>query len=150
MKKILFWELCLDMIELSNATGISSELSQHVYTIRNSTAMNKTINQTENGKIFRCPDCNKIHIEYKNLNFSLNDKEYESFVNYFKELDGQYWEKINSNVPYRRKIIVPIGHKNVNILLNNTELQELKKLFSKPLVMKQEMITHFKYNICDN
>lgn len=112
--------------------------------------MNKTINQTENGKIFRCSSSNKIHIEYKNLNLNFNDKEYEFFVNYFKELDGQYWEGINSNSPYRRRIIVPIRHKNVNILLNNTELQELRKLFSKPIIKKQEMLSHFKYDICDN
>ena len=108
------------------------------------------INQTNNGKVFRCPGCNKIHIEYKNLNFNFNDKEYRDFANYFKGLDGQYWEDINYHTPYRRKIIVPIGHKNVNILLNNTELQELKKLFSKPIVKKQKMTTHFKYNIFNN
>jgi hypothetical protein len=112
--------------------------------------MNKTINQTENGKIFRCPGCNKIHIEYKNLNFNFSDKEYKHFANYFKELDGQYWEKTNINMPYLRKIIVPIGHKNVNILLNNTELQELKNLFSKPIVKKHEIITHFKYDFSNN
>ncbi len=66
--------------------------------------MQKTINQTENGKIFRCASCNKIHIEYKNL----------------------------------------------NILLNNTELQELKRLFSKPIICQPKMISHFKYTIHNN
>ena len=111
---------------------------------------NKTINQTENGKIFRCPGCNKIHIEYKNLNFNFSDKEYIHFSNYFKKLDGQYWEKMNLNMPYRRKIIVPIGHENVNILLNNTELQELKRLLSKPISRKQEMMTHLKFDFSNN
>jgi hypothetical protein len=111
--------------------------------------MQKTINQTENGKIFRCASCNKIHIEYKNLNFNFNNDEYRHFANYFKELDGQYWVVKNFNSMYQRKIIVPIGHKNLNILLNNTELQELKSLFSRP-IKQPEMITHFKYNIHNN
>ena len=55
-------------------------------------------------------------------------------------------------MPYHRKIIVTIGHKYFNILLNNTELQELKRLFSfsKPTIKKQRIITHFKYDICNN
>lgn len=118
--------------------------------MKNTYRQNKIINQTENGKIFRCPGCNKIHIEYKNLNFNFNDDEFEHFVNYFKKLNGQYWENVNIHALYRKRIIVPIGHKNLNILLNNTELQELKRLFSKPIINQPKMITHFQYNICNN
>ena len=112
--------------------------------------MQKIINQTENGKIFRCESCNKIHIEYKNLNFNFKEKEYLDFAKYFQKLDGQYWEYLNRESPYQRKIQVPIGHKNLNILLSNTELQELKSLLSKPIVYQLEMISHFKYNIYNN
>jgi len=92
--------------------------------------MNKVSNKTENGKVFKCSKCDAIHIEYKNLNFNFSEKQYKHFADYILKLDGEEWENKNRNSHYRRKIIIPIGHKSVNILLNNTELQELKQLFS--------------------
>ena len=114
--------------------------------------MTKYINQTENGKIFRCSSCNKIHIEFNNLNFNFNDKEYAHFANYFLKLNGKYWEEINLYSNFKRKIIVPVGHKNVNFLLNNKELQELKQLLSKSKInfKKIELIRNFQYNYCSN
>jgi hypothetical protein len=112
--------------------------------------MNTSINQTENGSVFRCSGCSKIHIEYKNLNFNFSEKEYTDFAKYFKELDGSHWEKQNSQLPYRRKIIVPIGHNNINILLNSEELSELKSLFSKEMLVNFMKITSFDYQLYPN
>lgn len=92
--------------------------------------MNKVSNKTENGKVFKCSNCEAIHIEYKNLNFNFSEEQYKHFADCILELDGIEWEHKNRNSHYRRKIIIPIGHKNVNVLLNNVELQELKQLFS--------------------
>ena len=92
--------------------------------------MDKVSNKTENGKVFKCSKCDAIHIEFNNLNFNFSEKQYKHFANYILKLDGNEWEYKNRNSHYRRKIIIPIGHKNVNILLNNAELQELKQLFS--------------------
>lgn len=92
--------------------------------------MNIIINKTESGQVFKCSKCNAIHIEYKNLNFNFSEKQYKHFADSILDLDGNKWERKNRNAHYRRKIIIPIGHKNVNILLNNAELQELKQLFS--------------------
>ncbi len=89
------------------------------------------INQTENGKIFKCSKCDKIHIEYKNLNFSFTYKEYESFAAYIKDLDGKNWEDSNHDSLYSRKIMISILHDNFNILLHNYELEELKFLLSE-------------------
>lgn len=91
--------------------------------------MQKTINQTENGKIFRCSSCNKIHIEFKNINFNFNDEEYRYFTEYISELNGEEWEYQNRGSNYSRKIVLPINHRNVKILMNSYELQELKQLF---------------------
>ncbi|PCH71323.1 MAG: hypothetical protein COC06_01420 [Bacteroidales bacterium] len=112
--------------------------------------MNNVMNQTENGKIFRCSGCSKIHIEYKNLNFNFDDEEYKNFANYFMELDGPYWENVNIHVHFRKKIIVPVGHKNLNMLLDNSELQELKQLFSKSITHQFNLLSHFNYDIFNN
>lgn len=112
--------------------------------------MNRIMNQTENGKVFRCSACNKIHIEYKNLNFNFNEEEYENFSSYFMELDGHYWESVNSQVSFRKKIIVPVGHKNLKVLLNNSELEELKILFSRGSTNHLNLLTHFNYKLINN
>lgn len=106
--------------------------------------MQKTINQTENGKIFRCSTCNKIHIEFKNLNFNFNNEEYRYFADYISGLKGEEWEYKNRNSNYRRKIIVQINHRNVRILLNNCELQELKQLFN---ISNKKITIHFELGI---
>lgn len=92
--------------------------------------MNKIFNETENGKVFKCSKCNAIHIEFNNLNFNFSEKQYKHFVDYILKLDADEWEYKNRNSHYRRKILIPIGHSNVNVLLNKKELQELKYLFS--------------------
>ena len=93
----------------------------------------KYINQTKNGSLYVCPKCDKIHIEFNNLNFNFSNKEYTAFVRYISNLNGAFWEKENSNTNYKRKIIIPIGNDNFNIVLNNGELEELKLLFTDTL-----------------
>ena len=92
--------------------------------------MDKLENTTANGKIYKCTCCNKIYIEYKNLNFTFNEKEFDYFSDFIRNLDGILWETKNANSPLRRKIVIPVGHKNLRVLLNNVELQELKSLLS--------------------
>lgn len=92
--------------------------------------MQKVISQTENGKTFRCSSCNKIHIEFNNLNFNFDEEEFENFAGYIESLDGEYWESINQDSNYQRKIILKIGHQNVNMLFNIRELEELKHLLN--------------------
>lgn len=90
--------------------------------------MDKVISQTPNGRVFICPNCEKIHIEFHNFLFSFNEDEYRYFQHSFARMDGCYYETINSNIVYSRKIIVPIGHKNVSMMLNRYELSELQRL----------------------
>jgi len=106
--------------------------------------MNKLINKTENGRVFKCSNCGAIHVEYKNLNFNFSEEQYQHFAKYINELDGSEWEYKNRNSYYRRKIIIPIGHKNFNVLLNNNELQELKQLFNEK---KQKNSVFENFNI---
>ena len=93
--------------------------------------MHEIISQSKNGQVFKCSSCNKIHIEYKNLNFNFDEEGFHHLVNYFLNLDGEYWERRNVNNDFRRKILVPINHENFHVLLNNKELLEMKELFGE-------------------
>jgi len=92
-------------------------------------------NKTKNGKVFICSNCNEIHIEYKNFNF--NENEYKYFSNYFLKLWSEEWEHKNKYTFYNRKIIIPIGHKNFNMILNSEELIELKQLLGSKTYQNQ-------------
>ncbi len=89
----------------------------------------EVLSRTKNGQVYICNRCNKIHIEYSNLNFNFSQKEFKEFADYIINLNGAYWEEKNKHTPFKRKIIIPIGHKNFNVLLTLTELNEMKSLF---------------------
>ncbi len=88
------------------------------------------ISQTTNGKIYKCSKCANIHMEYKNLYFKFSQKEYLSFKEFFFTIDGEYWEKRNKGCFSKRKIMIPISHRNFMIALNSIEVYELKALFT--------------------
>ncbi len=89
----------------------------------------EVLSSSVNGKIFKCHTCNKIHIEYKNLNFAFSENEYFFFKDYFLKLKPEKWERINQNTIYKRKIMVPIGHRNFTIMFHSNEIYEIKELF---------------------
>ena len=88
------------------------------------------VGQTVHGRVFKCFKCNLIHVEFKNLNFNFTDEQYKHFTDYIKSLDGAKWEYTNRNSSYTRKIMVPIGYQNINMMFHADELQELKSLLS--------------------
>lgn len=113
--------------------------------------MNQLLNRTENGKIFKCDCCNRIYIEYKNLNFIFEDEEYDHFCRYIKELDGRFWEESNAHSVFRRKIVMSVSHKNLRVLLNNAELEELKTLLETGIYTpRAEIAPEMNYCICRN
>ncbi len=88
------------------------------------------VGQTINGMVFKCFKCNLIHVEFKNLNFNFTAEQYQHFADYIKSLDGAQWEHANRNSSYIRKIMIPIGYQNINMMFNSDELSEFKALLS--------------------
>ena len=100
------------------------------------------INKTQNGQIFKCNMCDKIHVEYKNLCFNLTIKQFDNFADYMSKLDGDKWENSNKNLQYKRKIIIPIGLKSFQIILNKEELLELNNLLNN--IIKKVTNTNYQ------
>lgn len=88
------------------------------------------IRQSPSGRVFRCSSCTKIHIEFKNINLNFSASEYDHFRTYINELDTEYWSRANASSPYRRKIILPVGHRNVNLLFDLVEIEDLRYLLN--------------------
>lgn len=98
-------------------------------------------NKTTHGTIFRCGKCNKIHIEFGNLNFNFTEKEFREFAAYIQKMDGKYWECQNAASVFTRKIRIPIGEANFCFLLNSRELQQLKELLAvQPLSATEKLL----------
>lgn len=108
--------------------------------------MNKTLTITKNGKIFKCDQCGKFYVEYKNLCFRFTGEELQYFADYIVNTDGALWEKTFSNSLFSRKIMITINHKNANVLLTKRELEELKSLLLQ-VVYKEKVIIEDNYTI---
>ena len=93
--------------------------------------MNEIISEIENGQVFLCPICRLVHFEYKNISFNFTNIQFENFVEYFSEINSDFWEVINANSYFRRKIFIPVGTKNFKIILNKTEVEEIKELLKQ-------------------
>lgn len=88
------------------------------------------ISKTENGIVFKCSNCSSIHIEFKNLNFNFSERQYKEFSDYVLKMNSEELEAKNSESLYHRKIIISLGYKNFNVLLNKSEVAELKELLT--------------------
>ncbi len=104
--------------------------------------MIQIINRTSCGLVFKCPLCNKIHIEFKNLNFNFSEKEYKHFTAYINNLDGFFWEMRNASSVFTRKIRIPLNDTNsFCFLLNTEELGQFKELLSvKPVSATERLL----------
>lgn len=114
----------------------------------------KILSKTPNGKIIKCSSCDKYHVEFSNLLFTFNKEEFLHFKDYFLNFDASYWEGMNTNLIYSRKITIPVGHKNITTLFNKLEIEELKQLFSPQKMRSNDNasinFSVFKDDICYN
>lgn len=90
--------------------------------------MNQILSETENGQVFLCSKCRLIHFEYKNICFNFTNRQLEYFVDYFLEIKSEFWEVVNANSFFKRKIFIPIGIESFRIILNHIEVIEIKCL----------------------
>ncbi|MBN2747143.1 MAG: hypothetical protein JXR34_10495 [Bacteroidales bacterium] len=88
----------------------------------------KILKETKNGRLFKCSSCSNYHLEFNNININFNEARLQSFQKYLQEMDGFEFEIRNSQSSFKRKIVIQTNTTGLNILLNQTELEELKCL----------------------
>ena len=88
----------------------------------------RILSQCNNGKVFKCQSCDKIHIEYKNFYFSFDDEEYEFFKKFFIQFNNNRLDNFTKNEHCQRRFKVSVGHPNLVALFNHSEIDELKVL----------------------
>ena len=109
-------------------------------------------NQTKNGIVVTCTDCDKYQVLYKNLNFNFEQYEYDSFIKYLTGIDSESWEEEYKNSIYSKRIPIPTAQQNLMILVNSEELLELKRLLikNKQCVIKGISFKEINYNMIYN
>ena len=107
--------------------------------------MEYILNRTAKGIVFKCSHCQKIHIEFNNINLNLAEKEYREFSCHIQNIDGEYWEKSNERSIFNRKIRIPIFNMSICLMLNLEELKELQELlFSSSLSAESYLLMQVK------
>lgn len=83
----------------------------------------------ENGQIFICNKCQKIHLEFGNFTFDFTSEiKLRDFLENLEQIDGSYYEALNKPSAYVRKIIVPVPNSSLKILFTSEELHEIRNL----------------------
>ena len=92
------------------------------------------LSKTLNGRLLKCKTCNKIHLEYKNLNFNFTKEALFSFTDYVARIDSTFWANENKESPYHRKVVIPIVKNDVNAMFHPHEIGELKILLNIKII----------------
>jgi len=89
----------------------------------------KTLSKVKSGELSLCVDCKIYHLEFNNLYFEFDYRQYLQFKEYLKTIDIQFWECKYAQSILKRKIPIPSVQSNLVLLFNRQEIEELKTLF---------------------
>ncbi|WP_431196327.1 DUF6686 family protein [Maribacter dokdonensis] len=91
-------------------------------------ANTEVLNQTSNGCLMICPECRIYHLTFGNFYLEFTENELTHFSVFLEKINVDYWESQFCNCTMKRKLAILSTQVNLSLLLNRTELEELKKL----------------------
>lgn len=114
--------------------------------------MNAKLYSTKYGQIIRKIPENEFIIEFGNLSWKLTLYQFRMMKDFIKRIDGEFYETLNKDSFYRRKIRIPIKSTNLSILLNQNELHDLKLLLEgiPDEILEQEDLFDQLYKTAEN
>ena len=84
---------------------------------------------SENGHLFICGACRKIHLEFGNLAMDFQSKEkLQELLNFLNTVSANHFENEVLSNNSRRKILVPFANSSIKLLLSDMEIKELTEL----------------------
>ena len=92
--------------------------------------MDTRLYSTDKGQVIRKIPDNEFIIEFGNISWRLTAFQFRLLRDFVLRIDGDYYERINRDSFYRRKIRIPVKGTNLSILLYQEELGDLKELLS--------------------
>ncbi|WP_434036260.1 DUF6686 family protein [Formosa sp. 4Alg 33] len=88
----------------------------------------KVLNQTKNGFLVSCESCMVYHLTFGHFYLELTEMEFAYFGAFIDKIDVNHWHNTNCDNKIKRKIPIPTEQPNLFLMLNPTELNELKRL----------------------
>lgn len=90
------------------------------------------LHNSKNGQIFICNQCRKIHLEFGNFTFDFSSQVHlKSFLEHLEVVDGAYYEELNRQSAYQRKIMIPVPETRMKLLFTLNELDEIRHLIRR-------------------
>ena len=89
--------------------------------------------KTTNGQVIYCDGCRLFHIEYGNIHLSLWIESMHELWEYLTHLDLDHMEYMNRDNVYKRKIMISMEEKRMNLVFNKEELLELQSLLEQAI-----------------
>ena len=90
----------------------------------------KTISKVKSGELSICCQCHIYHLEFNNIYFEFNRKEFELFKTYILDLEVDHWERKYASSKVKRKIPVPSMQQNLVLMFKRQEINELQVLLT--------------------
>jgi hypothetical protein len=87
------------------------------------------ISQVSGNILTFCKVCNMYHLEFTNIYLEFTEQQFEEFRAYLATIEVTYWEHKYACVKIKRKIPIPTTQKNLILMFNRHEIDELKALF---------------------
>lgn len=86
---------------------------------------------SENGQIFICSSCKKIHVEFGNIGIDFKGPEkLTELQKYLKTVRDNHFENEVLNKNDRRQLLIPFSNSSFKLLLSNKEIIELIDLIA--------------------
>ena len=80
------------------------------------------------GQLSFCNDCKLFYLKFSSVLIELTHKEFKAFHLVVKDIDTNYWEKINKYSNECRIYPISTSQQNLVLIFNKSELQALKEL----------------------
>ncbi len=119
------------------------------YRNKKETVMIEVNVKTKHGHLFSCTKCKLFHFEFNQLGIDFSSfKAIKNFSNYLSEISGEMFEQANESTLYNRKIHIPFQGTAIKMLLNSSDLHELKRLVElfirkyEKQVKQKELLNH--------
>ncbi|WP_405604522.1 DUF6686 family protein [Polaribacter sp. Asnod1-A03] len=101
----------------------------------------KIISRVKNGELSICNNCKVYNLIYNNIFFQFSKEQLFQFKEYLAKIDVEYWLTFNSSTTQKRKIPIATFHKNLILVFNYHEIEELKILLDLKKVKAKTIIT---------
>ena len=108
----------------------------------------KNIAKVKNGQLTKCKTCNVYHLIFNNILFEFCPIEFESFKQYVMQIEIDLWEQKNVHINMTRKIPIPTNQKNLMIMFDKQEIEELKALIFNVNTKEYKLLKYDAIDYC--